>query len=212
MRSCTRSIRPRFSLDAKEKGLWWRNGSLIPVWAFAVLFFALMYRRYLLLRRQYVRAPGERAATPALAGPTPTRRWLLDTTLRLMGGAAVLGLLWPAVTYILPARKRGGGAERASAGKEEGWKLWEERKIALAGQPAAVIRTADGFRALSLVCTHLGCIVHWNEAQHEFLCPCHGATFGADGRVVSGPPPKPLPEYSVAVIQGEVIVAAAGKG
>jgi cytochrome b6-f complex iron-sulfur subunit len=73
----------------------------------------------------------------------------------------------------------------------------------------AVIRTADGFRAFSAVCTHLGCIVHWNQAERVFECPCHAAAFDAAGQVVSGPPPSPLPEYKVSVVQGEVIVTSA---
>jgi cytochrome b6-f complex iron-sulfur subunit len=199
------------SLDHKQTGLTWRNRSLIPVWAFAALFFILMYRKYLLLKQAYVREPGQPAAPPAEAAFSPARRRLLDMTLRVMGAGAMLGLFWPAAVYILPARKRGGASERVSAGKEEGWKLWEERRLAVAGQPAAVIRTDRGFRGFSLVCTHLGCIVHWNEATHEFACPCHGAVFGAAGQVISGPPPKALPEYTVTEIQGEVVVTGAQK-
>jgi nitrite reductase/ring-hydroxylating ferredoxin subunit len=46
--------------------------------------------------------------------------------------------------------------------------------------------------ALSAVCTHLGCVVAWQDQAGEFLCPCHGGRFSADGQVLGGPPPKPL--------------------
>ncbi len=47
-------------------------------------------------------------------------------------------------------------------------------------------------RALSATCTHLGCQVAWHPGDARFRCPCHGGVYGADGRVVSGPPPRPL--------------------
>ena len=46
--------------------------------------------------------------------------------------------------------------------------------------------------ALSATCTHLGCQVRWDAANTRFRCPCHGGVFDAEGRVVEGPPPRPL--------------------
>jgi Rieske Fe-S protein len=47
-------------------------------------------------------------------------------------------------------------------------------------------------RALSATCTHLGCQVRWDADERQFLCPCHGGAYAADGRVLSGPPPRAL--------------------
>ena len=53
-----------------------------------------------------------------------------------------------------------------------------------------ILRTSEGFRALSAICTHLGCIV--SLTPDGFHCPCHGSRFDTDGNVISGPAPKPL--------------------
>jgi menaquinol-cytochrome c reductase iron-sulfur subunit len=47
-------------------------------------------------------------------------------------------------------------------------------------------------RALSATCTHLGCQVRWEAKDKTFVCPCHGGVYDATGRVVGGPPPRPL--------------------
>jgi Rieske Fe-S protein len=57
----------------------------------------------------------------------------------------------------------------------------------------------DGYRALSAVCQHLGCSVRWDGSKKRFLCPCHGGVYDRDGRVVSGPPPRPLERLNVRV-------------
>jgi Rieske Fe-S protein len=59
------------------------------------------------------------------------------------------------------------------------------------GRTVAVFKDADGVYAVSLVCTHLGCIVK-NTAE-GFECPCHGSRFAADGEVTKGPAPAALP-------------------
>ncbi|MGD9633412.1 MAG: FAD-dependent oxidoreductase [Pirellulales bacterium] len=52
----------------------------------------------------------------------------------------------------------------------------------------AVYRNQNGTcRELSAVCPHLGCIVHWNQAETTWDCPCHGSRFSSDGKVINGP-------------------------
>ncbi len=65
---------------------------------------------------------------------------------------------------------------------------------------------ADGFYAISSVCTHLGCNVK-HISQDGFACPCHGSQFDENGRVVRGPAPKPLPWYGLALSpRGELVL------
>ncbi len=68
----------------------------------------------------------------------------------------------------------------------------------------------DGeWRVFSRTCSHLGCLVRWEESQESFLCPCHGAVFDKDGAVVAGPPPKPLQKLEVKVDKGLLYVKEA---
>lgn len=56
------------------------------------------------------------------------------------------------------------------------------------GEKYAVYRDEAGrWTALSPVCTHLGCIVHWNRLEKSWDCPCHGSRFRCDGEVLEGP-------------------------
>jgi nitrite reductase/ring-hydroxylating ferredoxin subunit len=56
------------------------------------------------------------------------------------------------------------------------------------GRRCAVYRDEAGtVHAVSARCTHLGCIVHFNNAEQAWECPCHGSRFGVDGAVIQGP-------------------------
>ncbi len=54
-----------------------------------------------------------------------------------------------------------------------------------------VLRDGKGLRALSAICTHLGCNVRADEGG-GYVCPCHGSRYDAEGRVTGGPAPAPL--------------------
>ena len=66
-------------------------------------------------------------------------------------------------------------------------------------------RDAKGLRAMSAVCTHLGCTVRRQEGG--FVCPCHGSRYDEEGRVVGGPAPSPLAYYRLELDRrGRVVV------
>ena len=57
-----------------------------------------------------------------------------------------------------------------------------------------VYRDPNGqLHAVSMRCTHLGCLVRFNAAERSWDCPCHGSRFDVDGEVLEGPATKPLP-------------------
>ncbi|MEU8660323.1 FAD-dependent oxidoreductase [Actinoplanes philippinensis] len=65
--------------------------------------------------------------------------------------------------------------------------------VRVRGRQCAVYRDDDGaVHAVSARCTHLGCIVRFNDAETAWECPCHGSRFDVDGRVLQGPANRPL--------------------
>jgi nitrite reductase/ring-hydroxylating ferredoxin subunit len=61
------------------------------------------------------------------------------------------------------------------------------------GESVAAFRDKQGIvHALSAVCSHMGCIVGWNETDRTWDCPCHGSRFELSGQVLAGPATKPL--------------------
>jgi Rieske Fe-S protein len=65
--------------------------------------------------------------------------------------------------------------------------------LQLNGEQVAACRDDHGHvTLLSPICTHMGCVVGWNEAERTWDCPCHGSRFKPDGEVLSGPAESPL--------------------
>jgi glycine/D-amino acid oxidase-like deaminating enzyme/nitrite reductase/ring-hydroxylating ferredoxin subunit len=80
----------------------------------------------------------------------------------------------------------------------------EGEVLSLDGRRLAVYRNANGeLSALSPVCTHLGCLVHWNTTEKSWDCPCHGSRFDPHGRVLNGPAVTPLEAKPLPFEQGE---------
>jgi glycine/D-amino acid oxidase-like deaminating enzyme/nitrite reductase/ring-hydroxylating ferredoxin subunit len=87
--------------------------------------------------------------------------------------------------YFVGGRLKRGGIGRLEPG--------EGRVVRDGARQTAVSRGDDGgLHAVSARCTHLGCIVAWNDAERSWDCPCHGSRFGADGAVLQGPAVAPL--------------------
>jgi menaquinol-cytochrome c reductase iron-sulfur subunit len=87
--------------------------------------------------------------------------------------------------------------------RSDGWKVTSEKTAAW------VIKQPDG-RAIAFApqCTHLGCAYRWDERDGNFLCPCHNSRFSKDGKVLSGPAPRPLDRYAVRTEGNQLLIGA----
>jgi len=124
--------------------------------------------------------------SPEGAGETSRRSFLAIAA----AGGAVAGCLahaaaWgralsPLVKYEPPSVRRLGPPAR-----------FPEGTTFLPAEGVFVLRAENQLKALSAVCTHLGCTV--DKTAEGFRCPCHGSVFGPDGGNRAGPAPRPLP-------------------
>lgn len=74
------------------------------------------------------------------------------------------------------------------------------------GNPAFPGERHDEFIAISTRCCHAGCPVRWVNAAERFVCPCHGGVYDFEGKVVGGPPVRPLDRFDTRVRSGQVQV------
>ncbi len=140
-------------------------------------------------------------AEPAARGRRRALILFVNTTLALVGGGltALLGAfaLRPPGAAAAGRWVRAGTtddlkpdepvARMLAVSRVDGW--YRER----ARQTVFLVWDGDkNIRAMSATCTHLGCQVQWDAKGKKFRCPCHGGVYGADGTVLSGPPPRPL--------------------
>src|SRR6476660_9458272 len=138
------------------------------------------------------------------------RRTFFLTAIYGLWGLMSAALAVPAAIYLLlppRARKTAGWVQAAEVdqvppqtptevtfrhNRVDGWKMISEKTTAW------LVKSPDNkVVAFAPQCTHLGCAYHWDEGNHNFLCPCHTSTFGIDGKVLSGPAPRPLDRYEV---------------
>ncbi|WP_395366052.1 FAD-dependent oxidoreductase [Streptomyces sp. YH02] len=81
-------------------------------------------------------------------------------------------------------------------GPAESLRPGEGTVVRAGGSPCAVHRDDHGrLHAVSAVCTHLGCLVAFNNAERTWECPCHGSRFGIDGEILQGPALSPLERH-----------------
>jgi len=84
---------------------------------------------------------------------------------------------------------------------------WYDRPVP---KTVYVLRNRSGVQAISPSCTHLGCPVQWSEGSRSFICPCHGGVFDETGRVIGGPPKRPLERIQVRAQNGRLYLLVGG--
>jgi cytochrome b6-f complex iron-sulfur subunit len=84
-------------------------------------------------------------------------------------------------------------------------------KMLLYGRlPVLLLQSAEGGAlptAFVAICTHLDCVVSYQADKHRIFCACHGGVYDTEGRVISGPPPRPLRQLYSRLSDGKLILA-----
>jgi menaquinol-cytochrome c reductase iron-sulfur subunit len=83
----------------------------------------------------------------------------------------------------------------------DGWRILSEKSTAW-----AVKLDSGEIIAFAPQCTHLGCAYHLDDAKKQFLCPCHTSVFSIDGKVISGPAPRPLDRFDAKVQNNKLLL------
>ena len=138
----------------------------------------------------------------------PTRRgvinWFLGTSL----GAMAASILYPVSRYISPPDIPEAATDRVVAARDGELKPNTGKIFRFGSLPGLLVRTGEGnYRAFAATCTHLNCTVQYRDDTRQIWCACHNGIYDLNGKNVSGPPPRPLEEYTVNVANGEVVVS-----
>ena len=137
-----------------------------------------------------------------------SRRGFLKWALGFSVVATAAGAIVPIVGYLWPpARRATAGGGRVLVGSLKELPVGQAKVLPVNDKPVIVVNTAQGVKAFSAVCPHLGCVVEWQAAKQFILCPCHDGRFNpATGAVIAGPPPSPLPAVRVVVENDQIFV------
>jgi menaquinol-cytochrome c reductase iron-sulfur subunit len=147
------------------------------------------------------------------------RRGFFLTVMYGLWAAIGIALSIPAAIYLLLPPKLRRDTEWTEAGdvtkmvpdspvemvfrrnRTDGWRVLSEKSTAWA------VKLDNGeIVAFAPQCTHLGCAYHWDEPKKQFLCPCHTSVFSVDGKVVSGPAPRPLDRFDTKIQNNKLML------
>ncbi|RMH42391.1 MAG: ubiquinol-cytochrome c reductase iron-sulfur subunit [Deltaproteobacteria bacterium] len=146
--------------------------------------------------------------------------WSRRNFIGLMGWGAVLGSLGVGTLafgrYMYP-RVLFEPRMAFKVGKPEAYRINDVSEEWIEKYRFWIVRTTEGFFALSGICTHLGCTPRWLASENKFKCPCHGSGYrgidpsdpypGITGINFEGPAPRPLERYKIGLAEdGQLIV------
>jgi len=134
----------------------------------------------------------------------PNRRGFFHACFALMTGIAGFVVAFPIFSFFrLPKRiNTAKKIEVPITDLSEDQALFFDRQ----GIQIALIYTNQEPKAFDAACTHLGCLVTWDQNDHFFHCPCHGAVFDDEGHAVKGPVNTPLKRIDFEIKNNVLII------
>ena len=151
----------------------------------------------------------------AFEGESMTRRHAFTVAGQALGGLAGAAVVLPAIGFAMAPLFEEEGNDWQPVGPVSDFTadtytavtITAVQGIGEAGKTTAYIRKGsvdlkedeNGFVAISTRCVHLGCPVRFVEAAGNFICPCHGGVYDFEGKVIGGPPVRPLDRFQTRV-------------
>jgi len=139
----------------------------------------------------------------------PTRRDFLNLLWIGLGGAVTLEMAALTLAYTQPRLTEGEFGSIINVGFVDEFPPGSVTHIP-DGRFYLVRLQDGGFLAIYQRCTHLGCSVPWDQAQGQFVCPCHNSQFTSVGDVLNSPAPRPLDLFPI-TIQDNMIMVDTGR-
>ena len=130
--------------------------------------------------------------------PKRGRRGFIDALLGLGFAGTLASVIYPVLRYLRPLAPSGAqGLLKIS--RDDQARLEREHMLIVRAGATRILVFEDAqqkLRALDARCTHEGCTVQFVPGESLIWCACHNGKFDLDGRVLSGPPPRPLARFS----------------
>ena len=142
--------------------------------------------------------------------PGPSRRTFLDILLGSSVFATLGAIFYPIIKFMVPPQVIEAQTNSVAVGKNAEIPANSGKIFKFGSKPGIIIRTETGdLKAFSASCTHLDCIVQYDPGSKQIVCACHNGKYDLSGKNVSGPPPRPLEEFTVNVKGDDITVARA---
>lgn len=137
------------------------------------------------------------------ANEAPNRRGFLNWLLGTSVGALFASILYPVARFVSPPEIPEASTRQVEAGPVNDPELLEKgfKILRFGNEPVILVRVdEEDYRAFAGTCTHLDCIVEFHKEPGRIWCNCHNGEYDLRGRVVAGPPPKPLETFQVDLV------------
>jgi len=135
------------------------------------------------------------------------RREFINSMLGLGGVGGLASVLYPVFQFLIPPKVTEAHVSSLKVGTIDEFPINSSKIVRFGRVPVILIRQdQDTFKALEATCTHLDCIVQYNQARKQIICACHNGVYDLNGKNISGPPPKPLSTYTVSIIDDQVMI------
>ncbi len=121
---------------------------------------------------------------------------------------SLVSFLYPLVRFLNPPAVSEASVNEVVDGRVQDLLPNTGKIVKFGTEPVLLVRLAESeFRAFSAVCTHLSCIVQYDGTRRLIWCACHNGQYDLNGKVIAGPPPAPLREYTVRLRGDDVVIS-----